>query len=99
MANVAEGKIDESQRQRQQATLACTQIVNMHETHHCILPMSLSWSMPKLQIPRIWKLARNNCFLKMIFFSFRESLNSKKYTHIIISKNAKMKKKQKKTDD
>ena len=49
IANVAKGNIDamqalrrQNQRQRQQATLACTPIINTHETHHCILPMSLS---------------------------------------------------------
>ena len=58
-------------RQRQQPTLACTHIVNTHETHHCILRMSLNWFVPKLPISRIenW---RKIVFLKW-FISFRES--------------------------
>ena len=35
MAYVAEGNVEAGKRQ--QATLACTPIVNTHETHHCIL--------------------------------------------------------------
>ena len=40
-------------RRRQQATLSCTPIVSTHETHHCILRMSLNGSVPKLPISRI----------------------------------------------
>ena len=55
LANIAKGNTDapRSQRQQQQATLARTPIVNTHETHQCILPMSLRWSVPKLPISQI----------------------------------------------
>ena len=84
----------QSRRQQQQATLACTPIDNTHETHHCILPMSLSWYLPKLPMSRIENWRETVIFLKW-FFSFCESLkmflNSKKYTHIIFNKKCKNK--------
>ena len=40
MDSVAEGNANAGER-RQQVTLACTTVVNTHETRHCILPMSL----------------------------------------------------------
>ena len=68
MANIAEGNV-EKPASTAAGNVGLNALINMHETHHCILPMSLSWSMPKLPISRIenwWE----SYFLKMIFFLF-----------------------------
>ena len=86
-----------SRRQRQQAMLGCTPIVNSMKLTTVSCPC-LSRSVPKLPISRFENWREIVIFLKYIlFFSFCESLkmllNSKKYTRITFNKNAKMKRK------
>ena len=99
MDNFAVGNVDAGERQ--QATLACTPTVNTHATHHCILPMSLSCSVPKSGIEN-WR--ETVIFLKLLFFfffifswTFKDVLNGKNI-HTLFS-NEKKKKKKKKNDD
>ena len=70
MDNVAEDNVDAGIA-LQQATLACTSIVNAHETHQVLYPAHAS-QMIRAKITNLatWKQARNSYFLKMIFFLF-----------------------------